>query len=218
MLSLFSNPALLITRILTLVIAFTVHEFSHAFSADRMGDDTPRMNGRLTLNPAAHLDLIGSLLLLIAGFGWAKPVPINPYQLLRRSRAGVMLVSLAGPASNLVMAALAAIPLRLGWVPLDFAPSGMLPSPGYFLLEFMFINIILFLFNLIPLAPLDGDKIIGYFLPPPVLRAFEAIRPYGPIILLVLVFALPLVGLDVISWIMTPVYTAILRFLLGVSL
>jgi Zn-dependent protease len=156
MLSLFSNPALLITRILTLVIAFTVHEFSHAFSADRMGDDTPRMNGRLTLNPAAHLDLIGSLLLLIAGFGWATPVPINPYQLLRRSRAGVMLVSLAGPASNLVMAALAAIPLRLGWVPLDFVPSGMLPSPGYLLIEFMFIKIILLLFKLIPLATLDG--------------------------------------------------------------
>jgi Zn-dependent protease len=122
------NPAMIIARILTLMIAFTVHEFSHAYVADRFGDDTPRANGRLTLNPAAHLDLMGTLMLLIAGFGWARPVPINPYVLQRRMPSATMWVSLAGPFSNLVMAALAAVPIRLGLVGGSFGLYGMFPS------------------------------------------------------------------------------------------
>ena len=106
----------LISRIFTLIIAFTVHEFSHAKVADWFGDDTPRMNGRLTLNPLKHLDIFGSLMLIIAGFGWAKPVPVNPYALGRRSPSAYMWVSLAGPASNLLMAIVAAAPLRLNWI------------------------------------------------------------------------------------------------------
>src|SRR3990172_7086263 len=102
----------LLTRVFILVTAFSVHEFAHAWVANAFGDDTPRLNGRLTLNPAAHLDVMGSLMLLIAGFGWAKPVPVNPYLLRRRSPSALMWVSLAGPLSNLVMAALAALPLR----------------------------------------------------------------------------------------------------------
>ena len=90
------DPQTLISRILTLIIAFTVHEFAHAWTANSFGDDTPRMNGRLTLNPLAHLDIMGSLLLLLVGFGWAKPVPINPYVLQRRSPAAVMWVSWQG--------------------------------------------------------------------------------------------------------------------------
>src|SRR3990172_7296874 len=150
----------LISRIFTLIIAFTVHEFSHAKVADWFGDDTPRMNGRLTLNPLKHLDIFGSLMLVIAGFGWAKPVPVNPYALSRRSPAGYMWVSLAGPASNLFMAIVAAAPLRLNWI-------------------CRFINLLLMLFNLIPLAPLDGDKLYSYFAPPPIARALDVIRPYG---------------------------------------
>ena len=110
----------LISRIFIILIAFTVHEFAHAWTANYFGDDTPRLNGRLTLNPLAHLDIMGSLLLIVAGFGWAKPVPINPYALRKHSSAGVMWVSLAGPLSNLFMAILAAIPLRLSLVPLVF--------------------------------------------------------------------------------------------------
>src|SRR3990172_9910159 len=101
-----------ISRVFTLVIAFTIHEFAHAWTADQLGDDTPRSNGRLTLDPLVHLDVIGSLLLLVTGFGWAKPVPINPYALQRRNRAGTMLVSAAGPFSNLLMAILASLPFR----------------------------------------------------------------------------------------------------------
>ena len=133
---------------------------------------------------------MGSLLLLVAGFGWAKPVPINPYVLERRSPAAVMWVSLAGPFSNFLMAILAAIPFRLGLVSVanGFAPSaGFLPSFDKVMVWFIYINLLLALFNLIPLAPLDGEKIATYFLPPSIGRYFEIIRPYGPMILLLLV-------------------------------
>lgn len=180
----------LITRLLTLVIAFTVHEFAHAWSATQLGDDTPRLSGRLTLNPLAHLDPLGSLLLVVAGFGWAKPVPVNAYAVRSRTPAGMMLVSLAGPFSNLLLAILAALPLRAGWVSLSDSPSGLLPTPGGFLLEFIYINLILLLFNLIPLAPLDGEKVVAFFLPPGVQLVLERLRPYGPMIL----FGLILLG------------------------
>ena len=185
------SPATLIARLIVLVVAFTIHEFSHAWTATQFGDDTPRLYGRLTLNPLAHLDPIGSLLLLIAGFGWAKPVPINGYALQRRSPAAVMWVSLAGPGSNLAMAILAAIPFRLGLVSLDkgFAASNsILPNVSQIFAEFLMINLVLMIFNLIPLAPLDGEKVLEYFLPPSWLRVLDRIRPFGPVILLVLVF------------------------------
>jgi len=186
----------LVTRIITLVIAFTVHEFSHAWTADRLGDNTPRLNGRLTLNPLAHLDPVGSLLLLVSGFGWAKPVPVNPYALQQRTPAGMMLVSLAGPFSNLVLAILAAIPFRAGWIDPYGAAGALLPSPAGFLLEFIFINLILMIFNLLPLAPLDGDKVADYLLPPRGQQILERIRPYGPMILLALLVVGRIGGFD----------------------
>jgi Zn-dependent protease len=200
------DPSTLIARIIVLVVAFTVHEFSHAATADYFGDDTPRANGRLTLNPLAHLDPIGSLLLLVAGFGWAKPVPINPYALNRRSSAAVALVSFAGPLSNLFMAVFAAIPFRLGVVSLNAAfiassTSHLLPTIPQLLYTFIVINLILMLFNLIPLAPLDGEKIADYFFPPSWVRVMDQIRPYGPMILIAVIFVGPLVHLDIIGWI-----------------
>lgn len=207
----------LISRILTLLIAFTVHEFSHAWTADQFGDETPRMNGRLTLNPIAHLDVMGSLLLLVAGFGWARPVPINPYALQRRSRSAVMWVSLAGPLSNLLMAIVAAIPWRLGLVPFTLSPSRFLPSPSSFLYEFIVINLALMLFNLIPIAPLDGEKVAEYFFPPSWSRVLDNIRPYGPLILLAVVFVGPTFGFNVLGWIMGPPLTALLKLLIGVA-
>ena len=101
------DPITLISRLITLVIALTVHEFSHAKVADAFGDNTPRMNGRVTLNPLVHLDPFGSLMMVFAGFGWAKPVPVNPVLLGMRSPSAYMLVSLAGPLSNLMLAILA---------------------------------------------------------------------------------------------------------------
>jgi Zn-dependent protease len=208
------DPPTVISRILVLLIAFTFHEFSHAWTANQLGDDTPRLYGRLTLNPIAHLDLMGTILLIVAGFGWAKPVPINPIALQRRTRAGVMWVSLAGPLSNLLMAIVAAIPIRLGLVPLT-PPTGILPTPGYFLYEFIIINLTLMLFNLIPLAPLDGEKILEYFLPPNMARTWETIRPYSPLILIAIIFLGPLIGIDVLSWVLGPPLTAMWHALTG---
>jgi Zn-dependent protease len=202
-----------ISRIFTLVVAFTVHEFAHAWTADQLGDDTPRLNGRLTLDPRVHLDIVGSLLLLIVGFGWAKPVPINPYALQRRTPAGTMLVSVAGPFSNLVMAILASLPFRAGLLD-PFTPSGeILPSASSLLLEFIFINMILLFFNLVPLAPLDGEKVAEYFLPPSGQDFLARIRPYGPMILLFLLFLTPRMGLDVFSWLVVGPARQVLQML-----
>jgi len=209
------NLATILSRIVTLVIAFTVHEFSHAFVANAYGDDTPRLHGRLTLNPLAHLDVMGSMLLLVAGFGWAKPVPINPYVLKSRSRSSVMWVSLAGPISNLLLAFVAALPLRFRLVPYSPVQNILFPTPFYFLLEFIVINLSLAIFNLIPVSPLDGEKVLEYLLPSSALPSFDRLRPYGPMILLVVVFALPYLGLDLSSLIMTPIIRGLLQLFVG---
>jgi Zn-dependent protease len=209
------DPSTLIASIVVLLVAFPLHEFAHAWTATRFGDNTPRMHGRLTLNPLAHLDPMGSLLLLFAGFGWAKPVPVNPYVLERRSPAAMMWVSLAGPLTNFLLAILAAIPFRLGLVSVaeGLAPSvGLLPSIDKIMVWFIYINLLLTLFNLIPLAPLDGEKIASYFLPPNIGRFMDTIRPYGPMILLLLVFGGSLLGLDLLGRILGPP----LFFLFGV--
>jgi Zn-dependent protease len=212
------NLPTLISRIFVLLTAFAVHEFAHAWSADRFGDPTPRNNGRLTLNPMAHLDPMGSLMLIAVGFGWAKPVPVNPYALARRSSAAMMWVSLAGPASNFLMAIIAAIPFQLGLVSAFNAYSNtgvILPSLDKLLWEFVYINLLLMLFNLIPLAPLDGEKILYYLLPVSGQRVMDNIRPYGPLILLALVFLGPLLGFNILGSVIGPPLTALMSVLVG---
>jgi Zn-dependent protease len=189
----------LITYVIVLLTAFSVHEFAHAFVANYFGDDTPRLNGRLTLNPLKHLDPIGSLMLIFAGIGWAKPVPVNPYVLRRRSPAALMWVSLAGPASNFLMAVVAAIPFRLGLISVSEGGRFFQYLPA-FLDQFIIINLSLMLFNLIPLAPLDGEKVLDYFLPPQMARSFEAIRPYGPMILMGLFVLGTFTGISVLYY------------------
>jgi Zn-dependent protease len=205
----------LISRIITLLVAFTIHEFSHAATANALGDPTPKNNGRLTLNPLAHLDIMGTLTLLLVGFGWAKPVPVNPYAVRRKTPAGMMLVSLAGPVSNLLMGALAALPLRFGWVSLGPTASEFLPSAGGFLFEFLTINLALFLFNLLPLAPLDGEKVITFFLPDHWVEVYDRIRPYSAYILLALVFILPMFGIDLIGLIIRRPLQNLALFMIG---
>ena len=209
------SPAQIISLIITLLIAFTVHEFSHAWVATAFGDETPRMNGRLTLNPIAHLDIIGTLLLLVAGFGWAKPVPVDPYTLRRRSPLALLWVSLAGPFSNFLMAVVAAIPLRLGIFPFVSSTNGFIPTPYDFLRVFIIINLTLLLFNLIPVAPLDGEKILDAILPPSAARVFDTIRPYGPLILLAIVFVGPALGFNILGILIDPALNAMYRLLLG---
>ena len=202
------DPTTIIIRIITLVIAFTIHEFAHAWVATMFGDNTPSAAGRLTLNPLAHLDVMGSLLLLIAGFGWAKPVPINPYAM--RTRSGVMWTSLAGPFSNFLMAILAAIPLRLGVV--SATGSNFLSQ---FLLEFMLINLVLMLFNLIPIAPLDGEKIAEYVWPPAWGKVLEKLSRYGPMILLVLILLGSFGSFNILGAVINPPMLNLASLLLG---
>lgn len=212
------DPPTLIARIFVLLTAFAVHEFAHAWTANYFGDDTPRQYGRLTLNPLAHLDVMGSLMLIFVGFGWAKPVPVNAYYLERRSPAALMWVALAGPMSNLLMAILAAIPFQLGLVSLfdAYSNSGnsFLPSVSFLLLEFVYINLILMLFNLIPLYPLDGEKIAQYFFPPSWADVLDRIRPYSSLILILVFIGLPYLGLDIFGWILSPALNVLIEILL----
>ena len=185
----------LVAAAIIILVAFPVHEFSHAFAAYRLGDSTARYQGRLTLNPIAHFDPLGGTILvistLIAGFpiGWAKPTPVNTYN-LRGGRRGDIIVSVAGPLSNLLVAAIVAIPLRL-----LLANPGAIPSgPGIdFVLDtaeyFMFINIVLMVFNLLPIPPLDGWHALLGFLDPRTAYNLRQFEQYGFVLLLLIVVA-----------------------------
>lgn len=209
------SPPYVISLLFVLVVAFTVHEFAHAWTADYFGDDTPRLQGRLTLNPLKHLDLLGTLMLFVAGFGWAKPVMVNPYALMQRSPAAPMLVALAGPVSNFAMAILAALPVRLGLVERIQGSIGWLPTPFSLILTFVSINLLLGIFNLIPLSPLDGEKVLHYFLPPALQRGLERLRQFTPLPLLLVLFLLPQLGIPVIQWVVGVPVRFLTTLLLG---
>lgn len=208
------TPAELIARIVVLIVAFTVHEFAHAFVANYFGDDTPRSQGRLTLNPLVHLDPLGSLLLILVGFGWARPVQINPLALERRNRLAPMFVALAGPVSNFLLAVLASLLVRFGLVAFS-GPGSYLPTAFQLVDVFVQINLLLMLFNLIPIFPLDGEKILTYLLPAPGQRFMDSIRPYGPLLLMAVIFLLPMMGVDVLGFIILQPMRALYFALLG---
>jgi Zn-dependent protease len=176
-------------------IAF--HEFSHAYSANELGDPTAARMGRLTLNPIKHLDPVGLILLAFVGIGWGKPTPVNPARLRPDPRTGSMVVAFAGPLSNFVIAALAALPLKLGLLELSVGFNDLDDTSSDQLLALFFyllcgINVLLGVFNLIPLAPLDGFKVAVGILPEEPARALASTEQYGPPILLGL-FALGLI-------------------------
>jgi len=182
---------LLGTVALALLIAITVHEFSHALAADRLGDSTARRLGRLSLNPLAHLDPVGTLMLFLVGFGWGKPVPVNPYLLRREPRKAMALVSFSGPLANVVAAGLVAIPIRLGLVSWPFTSSlsyhGGISWVSTILGFIIFYNLILAVFNLIPIAPLDGFKVAVGVLPRNWAYSYARLEQYGPMILLLFI-------------------------------
>lgn len=211
------NPSLLITRVITLLVAFSVHEFSHALAAVMLGDDTPRQQGRLSLNPLRHLDPWGCLMLIFVGFGWAKPVRVNPYAVTRKNKAGMMLVAAAGPLSNLLLAILGAILLRSGWFPVNAAPFGIswLPRPSYFFTQFIWTNLSLLIFNLIPLYPLDGEKVVGYFIPESARGTWTRVQSYGQQILMLGFFVLPYLGIPFARNIVSSLSFSLYRVLLG---
>lgn len=154
------NPVTILVRALVLFTAMPIHECAHGWVADKLGDHTARSQGRLTLNPFHHLDPFGSVLLLLAGVGWAKPVPVNPYYFHKIDRrAGMALTALAGPVSNLLMSI---ITLLIAKLLLLFGVNGILVSIFITMCQ---INLGLAVFNLIPIHPLDGSRILSYFLP-----------------------------------------------------
>lgn len=177
---------ILVLTIIALAVAITVHEFSHAFIASKLGDNTARARGRLTLNPLRHLDPVGAIMLFVIGFGWGKPVPVNPYYLKFGARTGMALVSLGGPLSNLLFAALFGMATRVAPAPL-----------GDLCYYIMLFNIILGIFNLIPLPPLDGFSILLGILPYNVAASLARIERYGPAILILIVLLDSFTGINI---------------------
>jgi len=189
--------------LIALLLAITIHEFAHAWMADYLGDPTAKLSGRLTLNPLAHLDPLGTLALFLFHFGWGKPVPVDPFN-LRDPRRDAALISLAGPAANLILATSLSLILKLG---APFSPLFLFFQP------IIVLNVSLAVFNLLPVYPLDGEKIILGLLPEEKAREWEHIlSQYGLFFIILLLF--PLYGTSLASMIISPVVNLILSILL----
>lgn len=206
------NPLLVLYFAVALLISLAIHEASHAFTADQLGDPTARSLGRLTLNPLAHLDPAGTIALVVSslfgyGIGWGKPVPVNPYNLRRGPLAtlpngpliGMAIVALAGPVSNLLQAIVGAQVLRLGVLPSEFVST------------FIFVNVLLAVFNLIPIPPLDGYRVLLGLLPTGPAYRLARLEAWGPGVLILLVFMAPGILQSILGFFGTP----ILRLIAG---
>ncbi|EKD87484.1 MAG: peptidase M50 [uncultured bacterium] len=213
--TLFNNPLGFLFWLVALAVAITIHEFSHAYWADRLGDPTPRLQGRLTLNPLAHLDPLGTLMLLIVRFGWGKPVVFDPFN-LRHPRRDAAIISLAGPVSNLILAFVCAVLLRILFsyrlTALSSASTLVYMAIGL-LQPVIILNVVLAVFNLIPIHPLDGFKIVGGILPADKAREWYQLESYGMIFLIFLIFPF-FGGVSPISQLISPVINFLLSFLL----
>jgi Zn-dependent protease len=196
------DPQMFFAFVIAVIVGITFHEFSHAAVATLQGDQTARSQGRLTLNPISHLDPLGSIALLVAGFGWGRPVPFSPMHL--RNRWGAALVGLAGPAANFVLALASAVALRVLYADV----LGFEVNFSVRLLEMLVVfNVILGVFNLLPIPPLDGSRLLSIFLPPSRQNIVYFLDRYGIFLLLGILILAP--GL------LTPVFQGITRFLYG---
>jgi len=205
---LFTNPIAFVLIFMALAMAITVHEFAHALAADKLGDPTPRLQGRVTLNPLKHLDPFGTLLMLLLNFGWGRPVQFDPYN-LKNIRRDSAIISFAGPLSNLLLASIFSIILRI--VPIDGAAGGLLNLIGPL---FIRLNVTLAVFNLLPIHPLDGGKILVGLLPPREARSVDRfLHQYGLILLFILIFPV-LGGVSFVSSVLTPIIDSLMMLYL----
>jgi Zn-dependent protease len=209
----------MVAILFALVIGITIHEFSHAWAADALGDPTARYRGRLTLNPLAHFDPLGAMMILYSvvsgwGFGWGKPVPVDPRYLRYGPRVGMALTAVAGPVSNLVIAAVAATPFRLG-----MSLPGLL---GELVLTIVFVNIGLALFNMLPIPPLDGYSVLSGLLS--TIRArwaynfvtqLDRLQTFGPMLFLVVIVADQFLPFSILGFVLGKPLQWIFRVLMG---
>ncbi len=207
-------------QVVVVVMSITIHEYSHALSAFWLGDDTAKRAGRLKLNPLSHLDPIGAIMLLVVHIGWAKPVPINPYN-FRNMKTGTAISAAAGPISNFIMASLSALAVRLiyGFGLISQTNNGLtfiiLSLVVKFLYFSVFINLALGLFNLIPLPPLDGSKILGGFLSDEMYFKYTAKEKQGALILMIIMAISFIFKIPVFSLIINQPLQYLTQLLLG---
>jgi Zn-dependent protease len=181
------EPQLFVAFLIAVIVGITFHEFSHAAVASLQGDQTARSQGRLTINPISHLDPLGSIALVVAGFGWGRPVPVSPTH-LRNRRFGALMVGLAGPAANFVVALVSVVALRILYpttVTFDVDFSVTLLS------TLVLMNVVLGVFNLLPIPPLDGSTLLSIFLPPSRQNIVAFLDQYGIFLLLGLLILAP---------------------------
>ncbi|MFQ6605273.1 MAG: site-2 protease family protein [Fidelibacterota bacterium] len=203
------DPSVLALLLPVLLFALVFHEFSHAWMAHKLGDDTAAYQGRLTLNPMAHLDLMGSIMILFVGFGWAKPVPVNP-AFLRNPRSDMMKIAFAGPASNLFLAFTGGLLFRL--IASFGGHGGTIMSMLYIFVQ---INIMLAVFNLIPIPPLDGSQIFSGLMSRRNPQLVMKLQMYGPQILLGLILFGMISGFSILWLFMKPFVTLFMYLFIG---
>ncbi|UCE53530.1 MAG: site-2 protease family protein [Desulfobacterales bacterium] len=187
-----------------ILLALTFHEYAHAYIANKYGDDTAKQSGRLTMNPLSHLDPLGTIMIFIVHFGWAKPVPVNPYR-LKNPKKDMLWISAAGPLANMVLALLSGMVLRLIFPIVDapdrFFIMGLL---RFMLIMSLQINLALAIFNILPIAPLDGSKILFGLLPTKYEHTIYLLERYGPFILIGLILFGQLTGVSILGGLIWP--------------
>lgn len=204
---LFTEPLLFVAIFLALVASITVHEFSHVLAARLQGDKTGEYAGRLTLNPLSHLDLFGTIAILLIGFGWGKPAPFNPYN-LKYKRFGPAMVAIAGPLSNFVMIILFGILLKFLF-PIMGGENYLI----IFLIVLVSFNAVLMIFNLIPIPPLDGSHILEGLLGAKFANISEKLKMYGPKILFGLIFVSIFLNIPIFGYVISPILRLISKAL-----